>query len=204
MSSKRLLRIIRAPFVCVLVFLIYCLGCLCYDKRYLRGRYFDRKHFTVGWRWILRYWFGQKVMRKNGHVPWPVPPHTLVACPQNVIFDVDDMQNFHTVGSYFQGIDATITIGKGCAIAAGVGMITANHQIGKIEKHESGKPIVLGEGCWIGMNAVILPGVVLGPNTVVGAGSVVTHSFPEGNCILVGNPAQKLREISKGEDDEKS
>lgn len=45
------------------------------------------------------------------------------------------------------------------------------------------------------MNSVILPDVTLGDHTVVGAGSVVTKSFPDGYCVIVGNPARKLRDL---------
>jgi acetyltransferase-like isoleucine patch superfamily enzyme len=48
----------------------------------------------------------------------------------------------------------------------------------------------IGERCWLGMNAIILPGVTLGPYTVVAAGAVVTRSFHEGHCILMGMPAR--------------
>ncbi|MGA2084600.1 MAG: DapH/DapD/GlmU-related protein, partial [Terracidiphilus sp.] len=61
--------------------------------------------------------------------------------------------------------------------------------------HLEGKDVVLGENCWIGMNAVILPGVHLGARTVVGAGAIVRTSFPEGNCILAGVPAKKVKEL---------
>lgn len=47
----------------------------------------------------------------------------------------------------------------------------------------------------MGMNAVILPGVTLGPHTSVGAGAVVTKSFPEGYCIVAGIPAKKIKEV---------
>ena len=49
----------------------------------------------------------------------------------------------------------------------------------------------------IGMNPVILPGVTLGPKTVVGAGSVVTKPFPEGHCIIAGNPARVIRKLER-------
>ena len=134
-------------------------------------------------------------MGKNRHVPWPCPPHVCVGVPQNILFDPDDMQNFHTSGNYFQGIGATVTIGKGTMIAPGVGLITANHDFSDVHSNQPGKPIVLGENCWIAMNAMVLPGVTLGPYTMVGAGAVVTKSFPEGHCVLVGNPARKIRDL---------
>ena len=57
--------------------------------------------------------------------------------------------------------------------------------------------IIIGQGCWIGMNSVILPGVVLGEKTIVGAGSVVTKSFLEGYCVIAGNPAKKIKDLNK-------
>ncbi|MCI8618868.1 MAG: hypothetical protein HFG44_02185 [Oscillospiraceae bacterium] len=52
----------------------------------------------------------------------------------------------------------------------------------------------IGENCWIGAGAVILPGVSIGDNTVIGAGSVVTKNIPA-NVVAVGNPCSVLREI---------
>lgn len=57
----------------------------------------------------------------------------------------------------------------------------------------------IGRNCWIGAGAIILPGVTIGDNTVVGAGSVVTKDLPSG-VVAVGNPCRVLREI--GERDE--
>ena len=54
------------------------------------------------------------------------------------------------------------------------------------------KPVTIGAGCWLGINVCIMPGVALGGGCIVGAGSVVTNSFPEGS-IIGGVPARLIR-----------
>ena len=194
------MKLLKRLLIQFFVTLIYGLGCLCYDKKYLTGRYFDRKHFTVGWKWILQYWFGQKIMRKNAHVPWPVPPHICIADPKHILFDPNDMDMFHTTGNYFQGIGADIIFGRGCMIAPGTGFVTANHDPLDVTKSAPAKPIKLGEHCIVSMNAVILPGVELGPHTIVGANAVVNKSFPEGYCVIAGCPAKMIRKLESPSD----
>lgn len=60
---------------------------------------------------------------------------------------------------------------------------------------ESGKPVRIGRNCWIGGGAIIVPGVSLGDNVVVAAGSVVTKSFGDG-VLLAGNPAKVIKRIA--------
>lgn len=57
-------------------------------------------------------------------------------------------------------------------------------------------PVHIGKNCWIGANAVILPGITICDNVVVGAGSVVTKDLPD-NVVAVGNPCRILREINE-------
>jgi len=59
--------------------------------------------------------------------------------------------------------------------------------------------VTIGDYCWIGMNATILPNVILGNHTIVAAGAVVTRSFPEGYCILAGNPARIIKQLDPSE-----
>ena len=164
---------------------------LFYDKKYLSGKFFD--HFRIGYWWAIKG-IPKRILLSRQNVKWPVGNQTQILCAKNIHFDNSSLNIFQQIGCYFQGF-ATITIGKDVWIAPNVGIITANHDLKDPEKHSEGKPVNIGDKCWIGMNSVILPGVALGVNTVVGAGSVVTKSFPEGHCVIVGNPARKIRDI---------
>lgn len=170
-----------------------------YDRKYCTGRYFSKHHFGIfstGWQWMVNDWRACRVNNVNKETLWPVSSSIRVVCPENISFHPDDLNNFQTFGNYYQAV-GTITIGHGSYIAPNVGLITANHTVNDLNVHDPAKPITLGENCWIGMNSMILPGVTLGDGTIVGAGSVVTKSFPEGNCVIAGNPARKLRDITK-------
>lgn len=169
-----------------------------YDKTYLTGRHFQGKLkglCSQGWVWAACDGFTRLVLRANTEVPWPVSYKTAIINPSNVIFCPDDLHIFHSYGTYFQGIGGKIVIGEGTWIAPNVGLITANHDTSNPHFHVPGKGITLGKKCWIGMNSVILPGVTLGDHTTVGAGTIVTKSFPEGFCVIAGNPAKVIRYI---------
>jgi acetyltransferase-like isoleucine patch superfamily enzyme len=94
-----------------------------------------------------------------------------------------------------QNFAGHITLGHGCYLAPNVGIITANHDPLNPDKHLDAQDVVIGDGCWIGMNSVILPGVVLGPKTVVGAGSVVTKPFVDGHAVIAGSPARLIKSL---------
>ena len=94
---------------------------------------------------------------------------------------------------------AKITIGQHCFIGPGCGMYTAIHPILPQERNsglELCKPITLGDNVWLGGDVTILPGVTIGSNTVIGAGSVVVKDIPSG-VVAVGNPCKVVRPITE-------
>lgn len=167
-----------------------------FDKRYLVGCHFDDG--LSGYIWGLQAIWRRSILRVARPMPFPVGLTTYVSNPNNIDFHPDDLNNFQSPGTYFQNFKGRITIGRGSYIAPNVGIITANHDPVDLDRHLQGKNVAIGEGCWIGMNAVILPGVELGPRTIVGAGAVVTKSFRSGNCVLTGNPATMRRKLPEG------
>lgn len=172
------------------------IGKLAYPSYVFKGKYFQRAG-SVGWKWLFNCFFWQKLIGINKHVPWPVSFRISIAFPQNIVFDPDDLNNFMTHGCYFQAGDARLMIGKGTFIAPNVAIVTENHDLMDPNKRAGGRDVIIGEKCWLGFNAVVLPGVVLGNHTIVGAGAVVTKSFPDGHCVIVGNPAKKIRDLER-------
>lgn len=87
-----------------------------------------------------------------------------------------------------------VTIGNDVTIAAGTHLLTHDNSVIKcaLDATDYFGRITIGDSCFIGMNSIIMPGVVLGDHTIVGAGSVVTKSFPQGNVVIAGNPAKPL------------
>lgn len=86
-----------------------------------------------------------------------------------------------------------ITIGDETQIAANVQLISNNHDL-EDRNVITCKPINIGKRVWVGAGATILPGVTIGDNSVVGAGSVVTKDVPK-DTIVAGNPAKVIKKI---------
>ncbi|MEM1337376.1 MAG: sugar O-acetyltransferase [Bacteroidota bacterium] len=97
-----------------------------------------------------------------------------------------------------------ISIGKNGLIAPYVQIYTASHPLKASERiiaTEEGsryltysKPVVIGDNVWIGGNAILFPGVTVGNNVTIGAGSVVTKNIPD-NVLALGNPCKVVREL---------
>ena len=95
--------------------------------------------------------------------------------------------------------DTHVYVGDYTMFGPNVTIATAGHPIetGLRQKgYQYNIPVRIGKNCWIGAGVVLLPGVTVGDNTVIGAGSVVTRDIPA-NVVAVGNPCHILREIGE-------
>ena len=92
-----------------------------------------------------------------------------------------------------------VTIGDNCMFAPNVAIYTAGHPIhpdSRNSMYEYGIQVSIGDNCWLGGNTIVCPGVKIGNNVVIGAGSVVTKDIPDWS-IAAGNPCRVIRTITE-------
>ena len=93
--------------------------------------------------------------------------------------------------------ETDVRIGRHALLGPQVGIYTAIHPFDPAARAcgaESARPVSIGNHCWIGGHATILPGVTLGNNVIVGAGAVVPRSIGD-NLVIAGNPAKVVRPL---------
>ena len=98
--------------------------------------------------------------------------------------------------------DGEIFIGDDCMIGPGCNLATSIHPISpRLRRHklQYNKPIHIGNNVWLGASVTVLPGITVGDNAIIGAGSVVTKDVPA-NAIVAGNPAHLIRMITEEDD----
>jgi acetyltransferase-like isoleucine patch superfamily enzyme len=152
-----------------------------------------RQDMSMGF--IITDFIFRKIFRQNAGVKWAVHHTATIHCPEQIkrgahVFPGD------SPGVYINAVNG-VHIGDYTNIGPNVGIVSANHDAINNAVQVKKSPIIIGRFCWLGMGAVILPGVQLGDFTIVGAGSIVTKSFTEGYCILAGNPAKIIKQLNK-------
>lgn len=154
--------------------------------QYYRPKYGYIKYYKV----FLMNVIPQKILRINGGVPWPVHFSSKVMAVKNIkkgiICDPGD-----SIGVYIQATNG-IEFGNNVELSPGVVIVSSNHDKDNFSKHESYRPIKIGNNVIIHANSIVLPGVHIGDNVLIGAGSVVTKDIPS-NSIAVGNPCKVIK-----------
>jgi acetyltransferase-like isoleucine patch superfamily enzyme len=99
-------------------------------------------------------------------------------------------------------LDAPVVIGSNVSLSPFVRIYTSTHQLGPGSSRRMpgvlARPVVVEDGCWIGLGAMILPGVTIGHGSVVAAGAVVMQEIPP-DSYVEGNPAQVVRQLPWGD-----
>jgi acetyltransferase-like isoleucine patch superfamily enzyme len=143
----------------------------------------------------------QRILGVNRSCPWPVHYTSRVMHPQRIRLGRHVAISFAISGGCYIQANNGIIFGDDVIFASGVKIISANHDPSDHNRFVNSPPITIGQACWIGSNAVILPGVSLGDHVIVGAGAVVTKSFPA-HAVVAGNPARIIRHLKMETDRE--
>ena len=114
-------------------------------------------------------------------------------------YNIEIGENFYTNHNCIILDGAKVTFGDNVFIAPNCTFSTAGHPLDSRQRNqglEYAYPITVGDNVWIGSSVTVLPGVTIGSNTVIGAGSVVNRDIPDG-VVAVGNPCRVLRKITE-------
>ncbi len=151
-------------------------------------------------RLLLKHVIIQKIFRINAQTPWPVHWTSHVMAAEKI--DPGTRAPGLSRGCHLDGRNGII-FGKNVWVGPRVSIISMNHDPQNYRRYLPTDPIVIGDNCWLGTNAVILPGVRLGNHVIVAAGAVVTKSFPEDDILLAGAPARIIKHLPPYEEDAK-
>lgn len=105
---------------------------------------------------------------------------------------------FVNYGCFFD-LNDNIYIGKNCNLAMNIHFINGTHEFGDYSRRAGqgiSKPIIVEDGCWIGADTIIMPGVKIGKGCIIGAGSLINKDCLPNN-IYVGRPAKVLRSLTE-------
>jgi len=142
----------------------------------------------------------RKILRQNPTVTWCIHHTTIIHSADRIKRGINVYPGDNP-GIYINAVNG-LEIGDYSNIGPQVGIMTSNHDLIDNEKHIPSGPVIIGRFCWIGKAVNIMPGIVLGDFVTVGAGAIVTKSFPEGYCVIAGNPARVIKYLDKKECDD--
>lgn len=139
-------------------------------------------------------WLVQRVIYRTPHLRFSLHFASRVTHADRLVISKSAAFSLAQKGGCYLGCSNGVEIGEGTIIASGVTVISANHKFEDFTQHVASDPVRIGKNCWLAAHAIILPGVQLGDNVIVGAGAVVTRSFPSGS-VLVGVPARSIGSV---------
>ncbi|MBM4318508.1 MAG: acyltransferase [Deltaproteobacteria bacterium] len=147
----------------------------------------------------LLNWFVQRVVYRMEPLGFSLHFTSRIARPERLVLGRNVWKQLaRSGGIYIQAVNG-VEIGDDTLIALGVKIISSDHLPEDLDRHVAGEPVRIGRRCWLGASCVVLPGVQLGDEVVVGAGAVVTRSFPS-RSLIAGVPARLVRVLEPSRD----
>ena len=165
------------------------------------NRLYDRKYYATGFGIYLLNSFNKRILGVNRKGDFLLNFTSRVNSPINlIVLKGDDNSSVYlslatSGGCYYQAING-IEIGEGTIWSNNCSFISSNHSFTDLKMHVKAKKIIIGKNVWFGSNCVVLPEVIIGDYSIIGAGSIVTKKFPE-YSIVVGNPAKLIAKRCK-------
>jgi len=156
--------------------------------------------------WLLyfkpfRIWFQKRKIFKIGKDSEIRPFATILGTGNIIIGERVIIPPYTLLSTLPNDVRSTITIENDVLLGPNVAIYSSTHRFAGVsipikDQGYDVNPVVIKEGCWIGINSVILPGITIGKNAVVGAGSIVTKDVPD-FAVVVGAPAKIIRFLNK-------
>jgi len=146
-------------------------------------------------------WFFQKILGQNSSAWWSVHYTSRVDNYKDryrkkgsLFFDGELTYNSFkcSPGCYFNARNG-IQLGYNVIFGPGVKVISTNDDRDNLERYTKNRRMIIGAGTWLGANVIILPGVRIGKNCIIAAGTIVNKSFKEHNLLIGGSPAKILK-----------
>lgn len=136
--------------------------------------------------------FQQKILGINRNVPWPVHRTSVIRAPHKIVRG--NRNPGLSMGVYMDGRNGII-LGNNVLLGPRSSIISMNHDLCDFDRFLPAEPVRIGDNCWLGAGAIVLPGVQLGNHVVVAAGAVVTKSFLEDDILIGGVPARVIKKL---------
>lgn len=137
----------------------------------------------------------RRVLRQNSKVKWAIHHTSTIHVPSKLTVGLGTFPGVSP--NVYIAANNGIEIGDFTSIGPSVSLISANYDTYNKGIVQEGLPMKIGNHCWLGSHIVVMPEIVLGDFTMVGAGSIVTKSFPDGYCVISGNPARVIQFLDK-------
>lgn len=159
---------------------------------FFRWAYPGFDYHSFPFRKLLKCFMAQRILGINRKVPWPVHWTSEVKAHENIQRGTETPGSM--LGCYIDGRNGII-LEDNVWIGPRVSLISMDHNLTDYTHYKPESPIRIGRDSLLTTNSIVLPGVELGPHTVVAAGAVVTKSFLQGNVVLAGNPARIIKSL---------